>query len=176
MYKEARSRLPQWATAAARDIGISVYRSSFIHSSQLLLSRSIGPKCLDIYTFLQKIAIRISVLFLRGFNVGNVFHFSNTVRPILCKIHKASFPSGCSPQSPAYSHLTTASWPPWRLCLRAPPPPPRTQPSSSCTESSQEPFGWCMDGWELWCSEINPSLVFEMIELVSSRVLLPSSR
>lgn len=121
MYKEARSRLPQWATAAARDIGISVYRSSFIHSSQLLLSRSIGPKCLDIYTFLQKIAIRISVLFLRGFNVGNVFHFSNTVRPILCKIHKASFPSGCSPQSPAYSHLTTASWPPWRLCLRAPP-------------------------------------------------------
>lgn len=145
MYKEARSRLPQWATAAARDIGISVYRSSFIHSSQLLLSRSIGPKCLDIYTFLQKIAIRISVLFLRGFNVGNVFHFSNTVRPILCKIHKASFPSGCSPQSPAYSHLTTASWPPWRLCLRA--PPPAKDPAQFLLHRKFSGAIWLMHGW-----------------------------
>lgn len=144
MYKEARSRLPQWATAAARDIGISVYRSSFIHSSQLLLSRSIGPKCLDIYTFLQKIAIRISVLFFRGFNVGNVFHFSNTVRPILCKIHKASFPSGCSPQSPAYSHLTTASWPPWRLCLRA---PPAKDPAQFLLHRKFSGAIWLMHGW-----------------------------
>lgn len=135
-----RSRKQAAVRGNAGDVSACADVSAY--GSQLLLSRSTGLKCLDTSCVLKKTVIRILVPCLGGLNAGTGFSFSNARRPSLWRIHKAWLTPGCSLQSPACSHWTTESQHPGGSVSV----PPWTWPSSSCAESSQEPFDWWMNG------------------------------
>lgn len=153
----------QMIRSVAYSTRVFAYRSSCFHPGQLLVSGNISPVHPDISTFLEKKETRILVLIVWGFNMRNVFYFSNIVRPILYqnKQNVAEFWTWPAVTSLFLLHHSILP-PPGTVFASS-----RTWPHSY-TGGSQEPD--LVDEWEIWCLEINLSLIFEMMELVTPKV------
>lgn len=90
-------------------------------------------------------------------------YFLNIVRPILCRISKARLTSECGPQPPA---VPSAHAPGLRGFVSVPQGPDPVLLAQDALRSHLSD-GWMMGTFVL---EINPSLVFEMMELASPKV------